>query len=82
MIIAKKVFIFFVGFLCAWVIFSMGLKKGSCQSNMPPNVLFSADSNAFYFLDKDESKVYKYNTQGKLIRAYVIKELGKDFLSR
>ncbi|MEK7868042.1 MAG: hypothetical protein AAB157_01560 [Candidatus Omnitrophota bacterium] len=80
MIIAKKAFIFFIGFLCAWVIFSIGVKKGACQINISPNILFSADNSNFYFLDRDESKVYKYNTQGKLTRTYIIKELGKDFL--
>lgn len=78
----KRVLIFSIGFLCAWAMFSMGLQKVTCQTNMSANVLFSADSSNFYFLDKDESKVYKYNTQGKLIRTYTIKELGKDFLSR
>ncbi|MDP2981329.1 MAG: hypothetical protein Q8N67_04630 [Candidatus Omnitrophota bacterium] len=82
MIIAKKAFIFFIGFLCAWSLFSMGIKIGTCQTNLPPNVSFSADSSNFYFLDRDESKIYKYSTQGKLTRIYVIKELGKDFLSR
>lgn len=80
--IFKKALIFFAGFLCAWVIFSIGLQKGACQSNLPPNILFSGDSTCLYFLDKDESKIYRYNTQGRLIRAYVIKELGEDFLSK
>ena len=80
MIIARKVFIFFIGFLCAWVIFSMGVKKGACQINIPPNILFSADNSNFYFLDRDESRIYKYNMQGKLTHTYIIKELGKDFL--
>ncbi len=80
MIIAKKAFIFFIGFLCVWVIFSMGVKKGACQINIPPNILFSADNSNFYFLDRDESRIYKYNMQGKLTHTYIIKELGKDFL--
>ena len=82
MIIAKKAFIFFIGFLCAWILFSMGIKRGACQTNLSPNISFSADSSNFYFLDRDESMIYKYNMQGKLTRAYTIKELGKDFLSR
>jgi hypothetical protein len=82
MIIVKKAFIFFLGFLCAWAMFSMGLKKGACQINIPPNILFSADSSNFYFLDRDEYKIYKYNTQGKLTHTYIIKELGKDLVSK
>jgi len=78
MIIAKKVFIFFIGFLCAWIIFSIGLKKGACQTGIPQNVYFSGDSSNLYFFDRDDARVYKYNTQGKLTRAYTIKELGKD----
>ncbi len=76
----KKILIFSIGFLCAWAIFSMGVKKGACQINIPSNILFSADNSNFYFLDKDESKIYKYNMQGKLTHTYIIKELGKDFL--
>lgn len=82
MTVAKKAVIFFAGFLCAWAIFSMGVKKGNCQTNISPNILFSADSSNFYFLDKDEFRIYKYNIQGKLIHIYIIKELGKDFLSK
>ena len=79
-IIAKKVVIFFIGFLCAWVIFSMGIKKGTCQINIPSNIYFSGDSSNLYFFDRDEALVYKYNTQGKLTRTYRVKELGKDLL--
>lgn len=79
MIIAKKAFIFFIGFLCAWILFSIGIKRGVCQTGLPPNISFSADSSNFYFLDRDESRIYKYNTQGKLTRTYLVKELGKDF---
>jgi hypothetical protein len=82
MIIAKKFFVFFIGFLCAWVLFSTGVKIGTCQANLSPNVSFSADSSNFYFLDRDESKIYKYNTQGKLTHVYTIKELGEDLLSK
>lgn len=78
----KKILIFSIGFICAWIIFSIGLKKGACQTNIPPNILFSADSSNFYFFDRDESMIYKYNTQGKLVKILVIKELGKDFVSR
>jgi len=60
----------------------MGVKKGACQINIPPSVSFSADSSNFYFFDRDESKIYKYNAQGKLSRVYVVKELGKDFASK
>jgi hypothetical protein len=80
MSITKKIFIFFIGFLCAWVIFSMGVKKGACQINILPNILFSADNSNFYFLDRDESKVYMYNLQGKLSHTYIIIVLGKVFL--
>lgn len=79
-IMLKKAFIFFIGFLCAWIIFSMGIKKGVCQVNTPSNIYFSGDSTNIYFFDKDEFKIYKYNTQGKLTRTYTVKELGKDLL--
>jgi len=82
MVIAKKAFIFIIGFLCAWILFSMGIKKGACQINLSPNISFSSDNSNFYFLDRDESKIYKYNAQGKLTRTYIIKELGKDLLSK
>lgn len=78
----KKIFIFLVGFLCAWSLFSMGIKKGNCQGGLPANIYFSADNSNIYFLDKDEARIYKYNTQGKLTRTYTISELGEDFVSR
>ena len=76
----KKVLIFSIGFLCAWIIFSIGLKKGACQVNIPQNIYFSGDNSNLYFFDRDDATVYKYNTQGKLTRTYVIKELGKDLV--
>ncbi|MEK6732941.1 MAG: hypothetical protein AABY55_04875 [Candidatus Omnitrophota bacterium] len=78
MIVIKKALIFLIGFICAWVLFSAGIKKGVCQINIPPGISFSADSSNFYFFDRDEARIYKYNTQGKFTRAYSIKELGKD----
>ena len=82
MIIAKRVLIFFIGFLCAWIIFSMGVKKGACQINIPPGISFSSDGSSFYFFDRDEAKIYKYSTQGKFTHTYSIKELGKDLQSK
>lgn len=78
----KKLLIFSIGFLCAWILFSMNIKKLTCQMNLSPNLSFSADNSNLYFLDRDESKIYKYNTQGKLTRSYTIEELGKDFIPR
>jgi sugar lactone lactonase YvrE len=78
----KKILIFFIGFICAWIIFSIGLKKVACQINIPPGVSFSTDGSSLYFFDRDEARIYKYNTQGKLTRTYVIKELGKDLQSK
>jgi len=78
----KKILIFSIGFLCAWIIFSIGLKKVACQINIPQNVYFSGDSSNLYFFDRDEARVYKYNTQGKLTRTYTVKELGKDLVSK
>ena len=82
MIIAKRVLIFFIGFLCARVIFSIGVKKGTCQINIPPGISFSSDGSNFYFFDRDEAKIYKYSTQGKFTHTYSIKELGKDLQSK
>lgn len=76
----KKILIFSIGFLCAWIIFSIGLKKGACQINMPQNIYFSGDSSNLYFFDRDDAKIYKYNTQGKITRTYTVKELGKDLI--
>ena len=75
----KKGMIFFIGFLCGWAMFSIGVKNGVCQLSMSPSISFSADSSSFYFFDRDDAKIYKYNIQGKLIHTYIVKELGKDF---
>ena len=83
MTIAKKIIIFsIIGFICAWVIFLMSVKKGACQINISPGMSFSADSSSLYFFDRDEGRVYKYNTHGKIVHTYVIKELGKDLQSK
>jgi hypothetical protein len=78
----KKALIFFIGFLCAWILFSVGMNRGVCQTSLPPNVSFYADSSNFYFFDRDDSKIYKYSTQGKFTHTYIVKELGKDFISK
>ena len=82
MVILKKGLIFFIGFLVALILFSAGMKKGACQINIPPGVSFSADSAGIYFFDREEARIYKYSTQGRLLRIYVIKELGKDLQSK
>lgn len=78
----KKILIFSIGFLCAWILFSAGMKKGSCQVNLPSNISFAADSSSFFFFDRDEAKVYAYNAQGKIIHTYAVKELGKNLISQ
>ncbi|MDP2920920.1 MAG: hypothetical protein Q8O12_00930 [Candidatus Omnitrophota bacterium] len=78
----KKILVFSIGFICAWIIFSIGLKKGACQINIPQNISFTADSSNFYFFDRDEAKIYKYNTQGKLTQTYTVKELGKNLIPK
>lgn len=70
--------IFIIGFLCAWILFTAFSKKATCQGMLPPSISFSGESNAIYFLDRDNARLYRYNTQGRLTRLYIIKELGKD----
>ncbi len=74
-----KAYIFVIGFLCAWILVS---KIAICQTAVPSNVTFSGESNVIYFLDRDTATLYRYNTQGKLTRSYIIKELGKDLQSK
>jgi sugar lactone lactonase YvrE len=57
-------------------------KKAASQSAIPSNIGFSAESNVIYFLDRDNARLYRYNTQGRLTREYIIKELGKDLESK
>jgi hypothetical protein len=76
----KKITIFFMGFLLAWGIFGVDVKKAACQNNLSQNVNFTASGTNMYFLDRDESNVYIYNTQGKLTRIYQIKKLGENLV--
>lgn len=77
-----RVLIFVMCFLCAWTLFSALSNRAACQSALPSNISFSAESNVIYFLDRDNAVVYRYNTQGRLTRIYKIKELGKDLQSK
>lgn len=78
MVKGNRILIFIFGFLCSLVLFSVVGKKAVCQHALSQNILFSAESNSMYFLDRDEARIYRYNTQGKITRIYIIKELGKD----
>lgn len=78
MVKENRIFIFVVLVICIAFLGSLYVKRAVCQNSIPSNISFSADSNSMYFLDKDEGKVYRYNTQGKITRIYTIKELGKD----
>lgn len=78
----NRIIVFLVGVLCAWVLFSAYSKKGMCQDPIPASISFSGESNAIYFLDRDNAKLYRYNTQGRLTRTYAIEELGKDLKSK
>ncbi len=78
----NRIIIFLIGVLCAWILFSVSSKKGICQDPIPSSISFSGESNAIYFLDRDNAKVYRYNIQGRLTRTYTIEELGKDLRSK
>lgn len=78
MVKEKRIPVFIIGFLCAWILFSVSLKKAACESSLASNISFSGESNVIYFLDRSNAKLYRYNTQGRLTRTYTIKELGKD----
>ena len=78
----NRILIFIIGFICAWVLFSSSSKKAIGESTIPSSIGFSGASNVIYFLDRQNAKVYRYNTQGRLTRSYTIKELGEDLESR
>ncbi|MBU3911170.1 MAG: hypothetical protein KKD90_01130 [Candidatus Omnitrophica bacterium] len=78
MVRENRVLIFMIGFICAWLLFSVFLKKADCQSSLPSNISFSGESNVIYLLDRDTSTIYRYDTQGRMTRRYVINELGKS----
>lgn len=67
-----------IGLLCGWILFSASSRKAVCESAIPSSVSFSGESNVMYFLDRAEARIYRYNTQGRLTRTYIIEELGKD----
>jgi len=58
------------------------VKKAFSYNQTLDGVLFSGESNAMYFLDTKNATIYRYDTQGRMTRKYVIKELGKDLESR
>jgi len=74
----RRVFVFFIGFLCAAILFSVYAKKVPCQNSIPDNISFSTQNNSMYFLDKDTATIYIYNNQGRLMRTFIINELGKN----
>lgn len=77
MVKQNRILIFIIGFLCAWILFSAFSEKAICQSGIPSSVSFSGESNVIYFLDRADAKLYRYDTQGRLTRTYIIKEIGK-----
>ena len=78
MVKENRILIFIIGFLCAWVLLSAPLKKAIGQSPIPPSVTFSGASDVIYFFDRENAKIYRYNTQGRMTRAYVVRELGES----
>lgn len=73
-----RILIFIIGFLCAWILFFANSKKAVGGPLIPSSVAFSGESNVIYFLDRQRAMLYRYNTQGRMTRSYIIKELGKD----
>lgn len=82
MVKENRILIFIIGFLCAWILFSVSLKKAMGESPIPSSISFSGESNVIYFLDRDNAKIYRYNMQGRLTRVFTIRELGKDLQLR
>lgn len=82
MVKGNNILIFAIGFLCAWILFSASLKNANGEYSVPNSVSFSGENNVIYFFDRSEAKLYRYNTQGRLTRTYILKELGKDLQSR
>jgi len=78
MVKENRIFIFMIVVLCIALLVSVCPKRAICQNSLPSNIAFSAESNSMYFLDRDEGRIYRYNTQGKITRIYIVKELGKD----
>jgi len=78
MVKGNRILVFIVGFMCVWLLYSVFLKHAGSQPALPSGVTFSGGNNVIYFLDKRDAKLYRYNTQGRLTRIYVIRELGKD----
>ncbi|MBU1852542.1 MAG: hypothetical protein KJ957_00675 [Candidatus Omnitrophica bacterium] len=81
MVKENRIVIFIIGFLFAWILFSSSSRNAIGQSTLPSSIAFSGESNVMYFLDRDNAKIYRYNTQGRLTRIYTVKELGKDLES-
>ena len=83
MVKGNSILIFVIGFICAWILFSASLKNARGEyTSVPNSVSFSGENNVIYFFDRSEAKLYRYNTQGRITRIYVLKELGKDLQSR
>lgn len=78
MVKENKILMLVIGFICAWLLFSVFSKKAACQSALPSNISFSGESNVIYLMDRDNATIYRYDTQGRMTRKYVIKELGKN----
>ncbi len=82
MVKENRILIFILGFIFAWVLFFASSKSAISQSTIPSSIAFSGESNVMYFLDRSDSKIYRYNTQGRLTRTYTIEELGEDLRLR
>jgi len=82
MVKENRILIFILGFVFAWILFFASSKKAISQSTIPSGVAFSGESNVMYFLDRSDSKIYRYNVQGRLTRTYIIEELGEDLRLR
>ena len=77
MVKENKVLILMIIFICSWFVFSAFSKKAASQSSLPSNISFSGGSNVIYLLDRDSATIYRYDTQGRMTRKYIIKELDR-----
>jgi len=78
MVKENRMMVFIIGFICAWILFSVYSKGAISQSAVPSGISFSGESNVIYFFDSENAKLYRYNMQGRLTRTYIIEELGED----
>ena len=54
MVEKNRVFIFIIGLVCSLVLLSRFTSRVVCQSSVPSNISFAAESNSIYLFDRNE----------------------------